>query len=79
MTEQAIPSFNRISRTTELPPPSHLIRFFPIVGTPVDWFIAETRQRIVNILHGRDGRLLVVVGPCSIHDPHVTDRRIGAT
>ena len=70
MTEQAIPSFNRISRTTELPPPSHLIRFFPIVGTPVDWFIAETRQRIVNILHGRDDRLLVVVGPCSIHDPH---------
>lgn len=70
MTEQAIPSSNRISRTTELPPPSHLIRFFPIVGTPVDWFIAETRQRIVNILHGRDDRLLVVVGPCSIHDPH---------
>lgn len=70
MTEQAIPSFNRIARTTELPPPSHLIRFFPIAGTPVEWLIAETRQRIVNILHGRDDRLLVVVGPCSIHDPH---------
>lgn len=28
----------------------------------------ETRQAIHNILHGQDDRLLVVVGPCSIHD-----------
>ncbi len=32
--------------------------------------IAKTRQEIRDILHGRDtNRLLVVVGPCSIHDP----------
>jgi 3-deoxy-7-phosphoheptulonate synthase len=29
----------------------------------------ETRQAIHQILHGGDDRLLVIVGPCSIHDP----------
>ena len=29
----------------------------------------ETRKEIQDILHGRDDRLLVIVGPCSIHDP----------
>ena len=31
--------------------------------------VYEARTAIHNILHGRDDRLLVVVGPCSIHDP----------
>lgn len=31
--------------------------------------IAESRQTISNIIAGRDPRLLVVCGPCSIHDP----------
>ena len=32
--------------------------------------VLETRQAIRDLLHGRDPRrLLVVVGPCSIHDP----------
>ena len=31
--------------------------------------IAEARQHISDIVHGKDDRLLVVVGPCSIHDP----------
>ncbi|MFV1997258.1 MAG: 3-deoxy-7-phosphoheptulonate synthase AroG [Acidiferrobacterales bacterium] len=31
--------------------------------------IFETRQAIHRILHGKDDRLLVIVGPCSIHDP----------
>jgi 3-deoxy-7-phosphoheptulonate synthase len=52
-----------------LPPPEHLIRFFPIQGTPVESLVASTRSRIRDILHGKDDRLLVVVGPCSIHDP----------
>jgi 3-deoxy-7-phosphoheptulonate synthase len=30
--------------------------------------VAETRERICHILSGRDKRLLVIVGPCSIHD-----------
>jgi 3-deoxy-7-phosphoheptulonate synthase len=52
-----------------LPPPEHLIRFFPIQGTAVEGLIATTRSRIRAIVKGDDDRLLVVVGPCSIHDP----------
>ncbi|WP_214405508.1 3-deoxy-7-phosphoheptulonate synthase [Pseudonocardia lacus] len=40
---------------------------------PVDDVVADTvvraRADVVDILDGRDDRLLVVVGPCSIHDP----------
>jgi 3-deoxy-7-phosphoheptulonate synthase len=46
-----------------------LIRFFPIEGTPVEQLIAETRLSVKDILHGRSDKLLVIVGPCSIHDP----------
>ena len=59
----------RIKDITVLPPPEHLIRFFPIQGTAVEKLIANTRTSIHNIMHGRDDRLLVVIGPCSIHDP----------
>jgi 3-deoxy-7-phosphoheptulonate synthase len=59
----------RIQDITVLPPPEHLIRFFPIANTPVEQLIGETRQRIASILSGKDDRLLVVMGPCSIHDP----------
>ena len=68
----------RIRDVTPLPPPEHLIRFFPIAGTPVETLVAGTRTAIRNIMAG-DGehgngepgsdRLLVVIGPCSIHDP----------
>ena len=59
----------RIKDITVLPPPEHLIRFFPIKGTPVESLITHTRKAIHNIMAGKDDRLLVVVGPCSIHDP----------
>ncbi len=59
----------RIRDVTPLPPPEHLIRFFPIAGTPVETLIGETRESVRRILHGDDDRLLVVIGPCSIHDP----------
>ena len=59
----------RIKEVTPLPPPEHLIRFFPIAGTPVERLISDTRQAVRRILHGQDDRLLVVMGPCSIHDP----------
>jgi len=59
----------RIENIVPLPPPEHLIRFFPIQGTPVETMIADTRRRVHEILHGDSDRLLVVVGPCSIHDP----------
>ena len=59
----------RIKDITVLPPPEHLIRFFPIDGTPVESLIIQTRHNIHNIMAGTDDRLLVVIGPCSIHDP----------
>ena len=59
----------RIENIVPLPPPEHLIRFFPIQGTAVESQIAETRARVRQILNGRSDRLLVVIGPCSIHDP----------
>ena len=59
----------RIKDITVLPPPEHLIRFFPIQGTGVEKLITETRHAIHNIMAGKDDRLLVVIGPCSIHDP----------
>jgi 3-deoxy-7-phosphoheptulonate synthase len=59
----------RIENIVPLPPPEHLIRFFPIQGTPVEALVTETRRRVRDILHGRSDRLLVVIGPCSIHDP----------
>ena len=59
----------RIKDITVLPPPEHLIRFFPIRGTPVETLIGDTRRRIHNIMAGKDDRLLVIIGPCSIHDP----------
>ena len=59
----------RIENIVPLPPPEHLIRFFPIQGTPVESLIAGTRREVRDILHGRSDRLLVIMGPCSIHDP----------
>ena len=59
----------RIKDITVLPPPEHLIRFFPIRGTAVESLITRTRQNVHNIISGTDDRLLVVIGPCSIHDP----------
>ncbi len=59
----------RIKDITVLPPPEHLIRFFPIRGTPVESLISSTRSSIQRIMAGSDDRLLVIMGPCSIHDP----------
>ena len=62
----------RIQDVTPLPPPEHLIRFFPIAGTPVETLIQDTRAAIRHIMAGRgqgSDRLLVIIGPCSIHDP----------
>ena len=59
----------RIRDITPLPPPEHLIRFFPIGGTPVEKLITRTRQTVRQIMQRKDDRLLVIIGPCSIHDP----------
>lgn len=59
----------RIAEIVPLPPPAHLIRFFPIQGTPTEALIARTRAQVKQILRGESDRLLVVIGPCSIHNP----------
>ncbi len=59
----------RIRDVVPLPPPEHLIRFFPIAGTPIETLVNSTRDSIRNIMQRSDDRLLVIVGPCSIHDP----------
>lgn len=59
----------RIKDITVLPPPEHLIRFFPIRATPVEALVLGTRKKIQEIMAGKDDRLLVIIGPCSIHDP----------
>ena len=59
----------RIRDITPLPPPEHLIRFFPIADTPVETLVGATRNHVRRIMVGDDDRLLVIIGPCSIHDP----------
>ena len=57
----------RIQEIKELAPPAHVLREFP--ATPEAATTAfESRAAIHRILHGADDRLLVVIGPCSIHD-----------
>jgi 3-deoxy-7-phosphoheptulonate synthase len=57
----------RIREMKELTPPSHLIREFPC-SEKVATVTAGARNALHRILHGQDDRLLVVIGPCSIHD-----------
>jgi 3-deoxy-7-phosphoheptulonate synthase len=58
----------RIKEIKELAPPSHLIREFPCTDK-ASTVAFESRQSMHAILHGMDDRLIVVIGPCSIHDP----------
>ncbi|MCI1013605.1 3-deoxy-7-phosphoheptulonate synthase [Herbaspirillum sp. BH-1] len=57
----------RIREMKELVPPSHLIREFGCTEK-VERTTAEARTALHRILHGQDDRLMVVIGPCSIHD-----------
>ena len=57
----------RILEINELAPPSHLLREFPAGGAAAQTTFSG-RQAVHRVLHGSDDRLLVVVGPCSIHN-----------
>lgn len=57
----------RIKEIKELLPPARLLGDFPITDKAAET-VYETRQAIHRILHGADDRLLVITGPCSIHD-----------
>ncbi|MBI5862357.1 MAG: 3-deoxy-7-phosphoheptulonate synthase AroG [Rhodocyclales bacterium] len=57
----------RIREIKELLPPAHVLREFPPTEktTETTW---QARHAVHRVLHGMDDRLVVVVGPCSIHD-----------
>ena len=57
----------RIKEIKELTPPTHLLREYPLSEKAAN-VTFEARQDIHRILHGADDRLLVIMGPCSVHD-----------
>ncbi|BBP45706.1 phospho-2-dehydro-3-deoxyheptonate aldolase [Thiosulfatimonas sediminis] len=58
----------RIKNITEVRSPRELHELYPMSDFASST-VYDTRQQIHNILAGRDDRLLVIIGPCSIHDP----------
>jgi 3-deoxy-7-phosphoheptulonate synthase len=66
--ERPVTSNLRIAGIRPLVPPAILAERLPV---PDDGTVTvhRTRQEVSRILHGTDDRLIVVVGPCSIHDP----------
>ena len=57
-----------IAREDALPSPHSLQQDLPC-AEPQAAFVARSREAVRSILRGEDDRLLVIVGPCSIHDP----------
>jgi 3-deoxy-7-phosphoheptulonate synthase len=58
----------RISAMRELLPPIEVMREFPRTDNATRT-VLSTRYALQQILAGKDDRLAVVIGPCSIHDP----------
>jgi 3-deoxy-7-phosphoheptulonate synthase len=66
---QSKPTNNvRIASLRPLIPPGILIEEIPATPAGLE-AVGEHRAAVANCLHGKDSRLVVVVGPCSIHDP----------
>jgi 3-deoxy-7-phosphoheptulonate synthase len=57
----------RIRETRPLIPPAILLEEIPISARASN-VVADTRQAVTDVLQGRDPRLVVIAGPCSIHD-----------
>jgi 3-deoxy-7-phosphoheptulonate synthase len=58
----------RVRNARPIVTPAVLYQEVPMSASS-EHLVAQTRHAILNILSGRDPRVLVVVGPCSIHDP----------
>ena len=56
-----------ISSNIPLPTPALMLSEVERTQTQAE-FMAESRQHIRNILNGQDHRMLLICGPCSIHD-----------
>ncbi len=61
--------YSQRKQTARLPSPNHLALLLPIRGTTAEQLVLSTRHAVGQALAGRDDRLLVVLGPCSIHEP----------
>lgn len=57
-----------IHEVTPIIAPSDLKQVFPLTVENAE-FVTASREKIKDILHEKDRRLMAVVGPCSIHDP----------
>src|SRR6476661_3249411 len=57
----------RIKEIKELVPPSHVLRELGLTEKAAKT-VFETRNAVHRVLHGADDRLVVIIGPCSIHD-----------
>lgn len=58
----------RIAKIEQLLPPVALLEKYP-AGEVAVKTVKNARKQAHEIIHGEDDRLLVVIGPCSIHDP----------
>ncbi len=58
----------RITGLQEVAAPERLLSHIPLTAKASEC-VFQTRKAVADIIHGRDPRLVVVVGPCSIHDP----------
>ncbi len=58
----------RTARIDSLVTPAELAARYPVTEA-VAGHVLDARRRIEKILNGDDQRLLVIIGPCSIHDP----------
>ena len=56
-----------VVETRPLNPPNQLLEQLPLTGEEAE-LVTQTRDRIRNIMHNEDRRMLVIVGPCSVHD-----------
>ena len=57
-----------IRQLDPIPAPRYFLKELPLTNEMSD-LVLKSRQEIRDVLHGRDDRLLAIVGPCSIHDP----------
>ena len=64
-----------IRQLDPIPAPRYFLKELPLTNEMSD-LVLKSRQEIRDVLHGRDDRLLAIVGPCSIHDPKA---RLGAS
>ena len=67
MSKKSLTDDLKISSIRELITPKELINDLPMSDTAVNT-VVKTRNQIIDILNGLDKRLLLIVGPCSIHD-----------